>query len=290
VAATSDASLFVIQGVDATTMTLTLDGKVLRAGAVAKTVAGPVKVSAGRHSVTAQPADGGEPVEATVTVGAGASVDVVLHRQADATRAPVFTSYVNDLSPVTTGSARLTVAHTAAVGPADIRVKGEVLFANVANGEQLALTVPGGTYPVDIVPTASTGPVVFGPVDLEVAKGTLTRVFAIGVAATNSMDAVVQVLPVATRGSGAGVSRVEAGDGGQAQGLIAAHESGGSGVPSAWTAVVVVAAGLFVAAGLLVAAGLPVAAGLRPASRRVASPTGARTLGADAEWPRSRHP
>ena len=98
-----------------------------------------------------------------------------------------------------------------------------MLFSNVANGEQLTLTVPRGSYPVDIVPTATSGPVVFGPVDLPVAAASLTRVFAIGVAATSSMDAVVQVLPIATRGSGADVSRVDAGTGGQAQSLIAAH-------------------------------------------------------------------
>jgi hypothetical protein len=164
-------------------------------------------------------------------VAAGASVDAVLHRQADVTKPPIFTAYTNDLSAVTAGSSRLTVAHTAAVGPADIRVKGKVLFANVANGEQLTLTVPAGTYPVDIVPTAAAGPVVFGPVDLVVGKASLTRVFAIGVAATGSMDAVVQVLPVATRGSGEVPSRVDAGDGGQAQALIDAHRAGAGGWP-----------------------------------------------------------
>jgi uncharacterized protein DUF4397 len=233
----AQGTLFVIQGVDATTMTLTLDGTVVRADAQAKTILGPLSVAAGRHTVTAQADGGGAPVAATVVVGAGASTDLVLHRQADATLPPVFTTYANDLSPVTAGSGRLTVAHTAAVGPADIRVKGDVLFSNVANGEQLTLTVPRGSYPVDIVPTATTGPVVFGPVDLPVAAAALTRVFAIGVAATSSMDAVVQVLPVATRGSGADVSRVDAGTGGQAQSLIAAHRGGDTGTggqPGRW--------------------------------------------------------
>jgi hypothetical protein len=235
-AAAASGTLFVIQGVDATTMTLRLDGTVLRAEATAKTVLGPLKVPAGRHTLAAEPQGGGTSVEATITVRAGSSTDVVLHRQADPTSAPVFTIYANDLSPVTAGSARLTVAHTAAVGPADIRVRGEVLFANVANGEQLTLTVPAGTYPVDIVPTATTGPVVFGPVDLPVARATLTRVFAIGVAATSSMDAVVQVLRVSTRGSGTAVGGVEAGDGGQAQSLIAdrrERDAGSLPVPSA---------------------------------------------------------
>lgn len=107
----------------------------------------------------------------------------------------MFTAFPNDLSPVAADSGRVTVAHTAAGGPADIRVNGQVLFANVANGESLTLTVPAGSYTVDIVPTAATAPAVFGPVTLPVKAASLTRVFAIRVAATGSMDAVVQVLP-----------------------------------------------------------------------------------------------
>ena len=196
-----------------------------------------------------------------MVVKAGTSTDLVLHRQADSTLDPVFTTYANDLSPVTAGSGRLTVAHTAAVGPADIRVKGDVLFSNVANGEQLTLTVPRGSYPVDIVPTATSGPVVFGPVDLPVAAASLTRVFAIGVAATSSMDAVVQVLPISTRGSGAGVNRVDAGTGGQAQSLIAAHRGEGTGgQPGRWLLPALVT-GLSL---LLLGAAARAAAGRRP--------------------------
>jgi hypothetical protein len=228
-AAAGSGTVYLIQGVDATTMALTVDGRTVAASAAAKQVVGPLKLSPGQHTLVAKPASGGASVTATLRVAAGASVDAILHRQADVTKPPVFTAYTNDLSAVTAGSSRLTVAHTAAVGPADIRVKGKVLFANVANGEQLTLTVPAGTYPVDIVPTATTGPVVFGPVDLVVGKASLTRVFAIGVAATGSMDAVVQVLPVATRGSGEVPSRVDAGDGGQAQALIDAHRAGAPG-------------------------------------------------------------
>ena len=68
------------------------------------------------------------------------------------------------------GKARLVVAHTAVVPPADVRVDGTVLFSNIANGEALTLVVPGGTYNVDIVPAATSGPVVFGPVPVAVAR------------------------------------------------------------------------------------------------------------------------
>lgn len=235
--ATTAGSLYVIQGVDATTMELALDGRTIAAAAAAKTVVGPLSVTAGRHVLTGTPAGGGAPIEATVTVPAGGSLDAVVHRQVDPSAAPVFTAFTNDLSAVTPGSGRLTVAHMAAVGPADIRVKGKVLFANVANGEQLSLTVPAGTYPVEIVPASASSPVVFGPANLPVTAASLTRVFAIGVAATGSMDAVVQVLPIGARGAGAEPSRVEAGDGGQAQALINRHERGGAAPsPAIWAA------------------------------------------------------
>lgn len=224
-AVTGQGTVYLVQGVDGTTMTFTVDGRTVATAAPAKRIVGPLRLSPGSHVVTASPGTG-SPVRASLEVRAGSSTDAVLHRQADVSRPPVITAYPNDLDPVTAGSGRLTVAHTAAVGPADIRVKGKVLFANVANGEELTLTVPSGTYPVDIVPTATSGPVVFGPVDLPVRAASLTRVFAIGVAATRTMDAAVHVLPVGTRGSGNVVARVDAGNGGQAQALIDAHRPG----------------------------------------------------------------
>lgn len=229
VAASGTATLYVIQGVDAATMDLAVDGTVVAAGAAAKSVAGPLSLKPGRHTLKAT--GSAATVQATLTLAAGSSTDAIVHRQVDPDQPPIITVYPNDMSAVSSGSGRLTVAHDAAVGPADIRVDGKVLFQNVANGEQLTLVVPSETYKVDIVPTAATSPVVFGPANLPVKAASLTRVFAIGVAATNSMDAIVQVLPVSTRGSGADPSAVDAGDGGQAEALIRAHEQGTSGVP-----------------------------------------------------------
>jgi hypothetical protein len=62
--------------------------------------------------------------------------------------------------------------------------------------------VPATTYNVAVVPTGGGNPLL-GPVDLPVAAGALTRVFAIGAPRNGSMDAVVQVLPVPTSSSGA---------------------------------------------------------------------------------------
>ena len=222
-AADATGTVYVVQGAAGTAMTISVDGKAVATAAAAKTIVGPLSLTAGDHTVAAQSTTGGESVSATVAVPAGGNLDAVVHRQVDPSKPPVVTTFPNDLSAVAAGSGRLVVAHTAAVGPADVRVDQKVLFANIANGEALSVTVPAGKYSVDIVPAASSGPVVFGPADVPVAATALTRVFAIGVAATSSMDAVVQVLPLSARGAGTAPSTVNAGDGGQGAELTAAE-------------------------------------------------------------------
>lgn len=226
------ATVYVVQGVAGETVSIAVDGNAVDDAAAAKTIVGPLALAPGEHTLTVDGQGDVLDVEATFEVAAGASVDAVIHRQVDPTAAPIVTTYDNDLSKVAKGSGRVAVAHVAAVGPADVRVQDEVLFANIANGEVLTLTVPAKTYPVEIVPAATDGPAVLGPVDLPVAKAALTRVFAIGVAAEGTMDAIVQVLPLGVRGSGKSPTLIDAGSGGQAteRGLTGPTQ-GGSGLP-----------------------------------------------------------
>ena len=154
-------------------------------------------------------------LESRVTVKAGGSTDVVLHLPVDPAGAPVVTLFDNTSTPVPADKASVTVAHTAAVPPADIRVDGKVFFANVANGESLNLVVPADTYAVDVVPAGTTGPAVLGPLDLTVKGGSLNRVFAVGDPTSSSMRAVVQMLPLTPTGSPA-PDLVDTGTGGQA--------------------------------------------------------------------------
>jgi hypothetical protein len=217
--AADDGEAYVIQGLLGETYDVAVDDEVVHRGATPKAIVGPIRLAAGTHVVElrkgAQVA-----LQQRITVRAGQSVDVVAHKRADSAMSPVLTAFRNDTSPVGPGKVRLTVAHTAAAPPADIRVDGEVLFRNVANAEALTLLVPAKTYTVDIVPAATTGEPILGPVDLSLKAGTLTRVFAIGSVASNSMDAVVHSLPVTVSGAKApGVVRT--GDGGQtAVGLV----------------------------------------------------------------------
>nr|WP_238357162.1 DUF4397 domain-containing protein [Kribbella italica] len=210
--------LYVVQGVPGQSVDVQVDGKVVARGVAAAKVVGPFSVPAGQRRITAV-ADGKTLVDRQVAVGAGSNQDVVIHRPAAPTGTPVITSYPNKLSAVPKDKAALRVAHTAAVGPADIRVNGKVLFANVANGESLDVVVPAGTYTVEIVPAGASGPVILGPAELTVKAGYLTRVFAVGEPNSKTMNVAIGTVWLPKSGSGKpGV--VDTGTGGQAAALM----------------------------------------------------------------------
>jgi hypothetical protein len=221
-AATSDkGDVYVIHGIVGQVLDVYLDGTEIRAGADPKSIVGPVSLNAGRHSVKLRKGDK-VVAESAFTVRAGQSLDVVAHLRSDQAMTAEITTYRNDRAAVAPGRLRLVVTHTAAAPPADIRVNGKVLFSNVANGEALSVVVPAGPYSVDIVPAATDGAAILGPVELSLKPGTLTKVYAIGSVATGTMDAVVHRLDVAT--TGAAVPRsVPTGDGGQAAQEFVTH-------------------------------------------------------------------
>jgi len=222
--------VYLVQGVVDSTWDFSVDGEVVQDGVAAKEIVPAGDLGLGSHAVTAT-SDDGTTVEATIDVKEGQSLDVVLHLPVEADGTPVLTSFVNDLAAVPAGSARLSIAHTAAVGPADIKVDGKVLFADVASGEELTVVVPGDTYRVAVVPAATNAPPVLGPVDLAVPPGKLMRVFAVGSAAEGTMDAIVHTMDAPVSGSQERPSDVPGGSGGPAH---ADHEAGGTGLLG-WT-------------------------------------------------------
>ena len=211
--AASSGQVYVVQGLPGQTLDVLLDGRTVQKAAKVKTIVGPLRLASGRHVVQLR---NGSAVVATTAfkVTSGSSTDLVVHSMADATMGPQITAFANDLRPVAPGKVRLAVAHTAAAPAADIRVDGAVLFRNVANSESLTLVVPAKTYSIDIVPSASAGPVILGPVTLTLKAGTLTRVFAIGSVANGTVDAIVQTIHITVIGAAAPRS-VPTGDGGQ---------------------------------------------------------------------------
>jgi len=220
-AGAAEGEIYVVHALAGPAADLAVDGEVVDDAAAPKTVIGPIKLAVGTHEVSFG-AVGQTPVTASFDLAAGQSMDVVAHQGADSGSGTVLTVFPNDLSPITPDKARLVVAHTAVVPPADVRVDGAVLFSNVANGEALTLVVPGGTYDVDIVPASTSGPVVFGPVALTVVAEQLNRVYAFGSPDETGMDAIVRTSDLLVVGAGEPGS-VETGTGGQA--AVAADRS-----------------------------------------------------------------
>lgn len=190
--AKATSEVYLIHGVPGGQVDVSVDGEVVATGLEPTGVFGPIDLEPGRHTVAFE--GDGLNVESPITVR-HPSEDVVLHLPADAAADPIVTVFANNVAPVRTGHGRVTVAHTAVVPPADIRAGGEVLFANIANGEFVTAEVPADTYEVDVVPAGGDTPLL-GPLDLEVRAAALTRVFAIGEPEAGSMTAVVQVIPL----------------------------------------------------------------------------------------------
>ena len=221
--AASNGVLNIVQGLPGRTLDITVDGRTVGTGVQAAKIVEGVKVAAGQRRLTAK--EGGKVViDRQVSVGAGSNLDVVIHRPASPTAGPVITTYTNKLTAVPADKASVRVAHTAAVGPADIRVNGKVMFANVANGESLDVVVPAGTYSVDIVPTGASSPVVLGPLPLQVKAGLLYRVFAVGEPNSKTMTVAVATIKLPTTGTGK-PDLVNTGTGGQAAGMMESRPS-----------------------------------------------------------------
>ncbi len=212
--AANTSRVYIVQGLPGTTIDVQIDGKSVVNDAKQATISRAITVSAGQHKLTVL-SKGSVMLDNTFTVKSNDSSDIVVHRPASPTGKPVITVFPLDLSAVPADKASLTVAHTAAVPPADIKVNGKVLFSNVANGESLHVVVPAGTYTVQIVPTGQNSPSILGPADLPVKGGSLTNVYAIGEPKSGTMNVVVHEIRLSETGTGK-PSRVNTGTGGQA--------------------------------------------------------------------------
>lgn len=194
---THEHEIYLVQGLPGVEADVSLDGDTVATDVGTGEVIGPFDVA--DDAEIALTDDDGTLLEATVTPE-GASSDVVAHLPA-ADGDPLLTVFPNDLEAVPADKGGVSVTHTAVVPPADVVVDGQVLFANIANGESLELVVPAGDYTVEIVPAGEDGPVVLGPADLEVPAGELTKVYAVGDPERDTMTLAVHRLGVDATGT-----------------------------------------------------------------------------------------
>ena len=214
--AANDTEVYIVQGLPGKSLDVEIDGNSVATGVKTAAVAGPFKVKPGHRMVTFSD-NGTKVLENSFSIKEGSKADIVAHLPASSSGDPLVTVYKYDAVNVPNGKALLVVSHVAAVPPADIRVNGQVLFANIANGESLQLVVPVATYKVSIVPTGETKPVFFGPVALTVKGGAINRVYAVGDPEKKTMNVAVHVLSANSSGSKK-PSEVNTGTGGQAVG------------------------------------------------------------------------
>ena len=185
----STGRLFVVQAVPGTTYDVSLDGEQEQSGVETGAVVGPLELGAGEHEVRFDPG-AGQPLTATVEVRSGVSTDLVLHLPADPGGAPVADTYRMSTKPVAPDMARVLVAHTATVPPADVRVDGKVVFADIANGEFAQADVPAGPHEAAILPAGTSGDPILGPLTVDLPAATVTMVYAVGSPTNGSMNVI----------------------------------------------------------------------------------------------------
>lgn len=194
--AADQATVSVLHGVPDATVDVYVNGDALLENFEPGTLTDPVSLDAGSYDIKIVKAgDGGDGqavVEADdVAVPAGANITVVAHLDADG--APALTPYVNDVSRVPAGQARLTVRHDAAAPAVDVRAGGDPVFTDLTNPNEKSAEVDAGTVEADVV-LAGTETVAIGPADLDLAEGTSTIVYAWGSAEDDNLKLAVQTI------------------------------------------------------------------------------------------------
>lgn len=177
-----NASLSVLHGVPDTPVDVWVNGELTLDDFQPGDLAGPLDLPAGSYTVaiTAPDAtDASAPVIGPVDLplAAGGNYTAVAHL--DAAGTPTATLFTNSTEPTAAGEGRLTVRHVAAAPAVDVLAGGSPVVTNLVNPDEATLDLPAGTVSAAIAATGTTEPVL-GPVDVTVAEGVNTIVYAWG--------------------------------------------------------------------------------------------------------------
>jgi hypothetical protein len=188
----------VVHGVPGLTVDVYLNGNLALPGFAPDSVVGPLLLPATDYQVAIYPA-GANPlttapaISGSTSLPAGANASIVAHL--DASGAPTLSVFVNDVSEIAAGDARLVVRHTAAAPAVDIVANGSLkLFENVTNPNEGQADVAAGTYGVTIN-AAGTDTVAYDAGDVTLLEGQSTIVYAVGDLAGGSFKLLIQAIP-----------------------------------------------------------------------------------------------
>lgn len=181
--AADTATVSVLHAVPGVTVDVYANGQKLLSNFAPGTLTDGMQVPAGSYDIAVYPA-GANPAstqpaaQATgVAVPAGANATLVADLTAQGQ--PTLNAFVNDVSPVPAGKARVTVRHVAAAPAVDVRANGTLVATGLTNPGEKTLTTAAGTVTADVV-LAGTSTVAIGPASLDLAEGSNTVVYAWG--------------------------------------------------------------------------------------------------------------
>jgi hypothetical protein len=229
-AAARSASITIIQAVPGATVDVTVDGRDLVDDARVGDLLGPFELAPGSHEITFTGDD--LSVDSTLELDAGSAQDVVLHLPAEVGGAAIVHSYSAPDGAIGPGKARVMLAHTATVAPADVEVDGQTVFTNIANGEFADADVPAGSISVALLPSGTNGKPILGPLDVSLEAGTLSMIYAYGSPREGSMNVIAHVTHLAADGS-VQPSRIDTGSAGLVATPVTTFEADDAFAP--WT-------------------------------------------------------
>ncbi len=194
--AADTATVSVLHAIPGATVDVYANGKLLLEDFKPGTLTDPQPLPAASYDLkvvkAGDGADGDAVVEAkNVKVPAGANITVAAHLSSGGD--PKLTPYVNDVSKIPAGKARLTVRHTAAAPAVDVRAGGDPVFTGLKNPGEKSAEVEAGTVKADVV-LAGTDTVAIGPASLDLAEGSSTIVYAWGSAEDDNLKLAVQTI------------------------------------------------------------------------------------------------
>ncbi|WP_433285848.1 DUF4397 domain-containing protein [Micromonospora sp. CA-244673] len=217
----ASSKVSVVHGIPGTPVDVYVNGKKTLDNFQPGDVAGPLTLPEGTYDIAlTKPGEAVDKAILTVddaAVPGGANISLAAHLSADGK--PRITPFVNDVSKVDAGEARLIVRHTAAAPAVDVRAGGKPVFEDLTNPKEAKADVAAGTVKADVV-LAGTDTVAIGPADLNLREGNATIVYAIGSAQDKNLELVAQTVS----GLHSAPGGVPSGTGGQA----------GTGVDTWW--------------------------------------------------------
>lgn len=168
-----------------------LNGEVVLDSMVFEAVSDPVEVAAGEVRVRifvagSDVATAAPLIDQSVTLEAGVDYTAVAQL---IDGAPAVALYVNDLSPVPAGEARLTIRQSSTEGPLDVVLNGTPVVSDLAAPNEATVELAAGPHPLAILSADGVGLV---EQEVDVPSGALFVLYAVGSSSDETFSILTQ--------------------------------------------------------------------------------------------------